>query len=95
MTNETEQSAESYVNELDVDALARWCCLIRGIRVVFDKIEEMGDDIDVCLKNKRFFNRVERSVNAYIESQFCTVKSDILLDHQKLVDTFDMDDEEL
>jgi hypothetical protein len=47
------------------------------------------------LKNKRFFNRVERSVNAYIESQFCTVKSDILLDHQKLVDTFDMDDEEL
>ena len=95
MINDEEQSAENYVNGLDVDGLARWYCLIKGIRVVFDKIEEMGDDIDVCLKNKRFFNRVERSVNAYIESQFCTVKSDILLDHQKLVDTFDIEEEEL
>ena len=95
MINDEEQSAENYVNGLDADGLARWYCLIKGIRVVFDKIEEMGDDIDVCLKNKRFFNRVERSVNAYIESQFCTVKSDILLDHQKLVDTFDIEEEEL
>ena len=93
MINEIEESAKSYVDKLDIDALARWYCLIKGIRVVFDKIEEMGDDVEICLKNKRFFNRVERSVNAYIESQFCTVKSDILLDHQKLVDTFDIVDE--
>ena len=95
MTSDCEKSAKSYVDELDVDALARWYCLIKGIRVVFDKIEEMGDDIEITLKNKRFFNRVERGINAYVESQFCTVKSDILMDHQKLVDTFDTDEEDV
>ena len=51
MINEIEESAKSYVDKLDIDALARWYCLIKGIRVVFDKIEEMGDDVEICLKN--------------------------------------------
>lgn len=80
---------KEYVWDLDIDALTRWYCLIKGIRVVFNKIEELDDDIDTSLKNKRFFNRVERSINAYIEEMFPAVKSDIEIDHQKLVDTFD------
>lgn len=87
-------SSDEYVNALDVDALARWYCLIQGVRVVFDKMEDMGENVEKELKNKRFFNRVERCLNAYIEEKLPTVKSDIILNHQKLVDTFDMMEEE-
>ena len=84
-----------YVNELDVEGLARWYCLIKGIRAVFDKLEDMEEDVEKSLKNKRFFNRVERCINAYIEESLPTVISDIEIDHQKLVDTFDNVEEEL
>lgn len=84
-----------YVNEMDVEELARWYCLIKGIRAVFDKLEDMEEDVEKSLKNKRFFNRVERCINAYIEESLPTVISDIEIDHQKLVDTFDNDEEEL
>ena len=86
---------DEYVASLDVEGLARWYCLIKGIRTVFNKPEDMEEDVERSLKNKRFFNRVERCLNAYIEESLPTVISDIEIDHQKLVDTFDMDDEEL
>lgn len=84
-----------YVNEMGIEELARWYCLIKGIRAVFDKLEDMEEDVEKSLKNKRFFNRVERCINAYIEESLPTVISDIEIDHQKLVDTFDNDEEEL
>ena len=87
-------SSDEYVNTLDVDALARWYCLIQGVRVVFDKMDDMGENVEKELKNKRFFNRVERCLNAYIEEKLPTVKSDIILNHQKLVDTFDIIEED-
>ena len=90
-----EETTKEYVQSLSLDSMARWICLIRGVRAIFDKMDDLGEDIDSSLKNKRFFNRIERSLNAYIEEQFLTVKSDIEIDHQKLVDTFDIFDEEL
>lgn len=93
-TDNEEMSAREYANTLSVEAMARWICLIRGTRAIFDKMEEMKQDIDFELKNKRFFNRIERCLNAYIEEQFITVKSDIENGHQKLVDTFDGTEDE-
>lgn len=90
----SEMSSKEYVDTLDVDGLARWYCLIQGVRVIFDKMEDLGEDVEKGLKNKRFFNRVERCLNAYIEEKLPTVKSDIVLNHQKLVDTFDIIDED-
>lgn len=91
---EKEEDVRKYVDGLSVDAMARWICLIRGIRAVFNKLDDLNEDIDESLKNKRFFNRVERCINAYVEEQFLTVKTDIEIDHQKLVDTFDMEEDE-
>ena len=95
ITTDKEETTKEYVQNLSLDSMARWICLIRGVRTIFNKMDEMGEDIESSLKNKRFFNRIERSLNAYIEEQFLTVKSDIELGHQKLVDTFDIFDEEL
>ena len=95
MTNSKEEmSSKEYAYTLSVDAMARWICLIRGSRAIFDKMDEMKEDIETELKNKRFFNRIERCLNAYIEEQFITVKSDIENGHQKLVDTFDGTEDE-
>lgn len=94
MKSDEEMSSRDYANTLSVDAMARWICIIRGTRAIFDKMDEMGENIEESLKNKRFFNRIERCVNAYIEEQFLTVKSDIEIDHQKLVDTFDGTEDE-
>lgn len=92
--DEKEDDVREYVDGLSVDAMARWICLIRGIRTVFNKLDDLNEDIEESLKNKRFFNRVERCINAYVEEQFLTVKTDIEIDHQKLVDTFDMEEDE-
>ena len=95
MTNSKEEmSSKEYVYTLSVDAMARWICLIRGSRAIFDKMDGMRVDVETELKNKRFFNRIERCLNAYIEEQFITVKSDIENGHQKLVDTFDGTEDE-
>ena len=36
MDLETKQ----YVESLDLDALARWLCLIEGVEFIFDKLED-------------------------------------------------------
>ena len=72
-----EQETRQYVNTLDLDAMARWMCLIEGVDYIFDKIEEDEKDVDYLFRSKKSFNILERSLVKYIEERFEAMKWDI------------------
>ena len=72
-----EQETRQYVNTLDLDAMARWMCLIEGVDFIFDKIEEDEKDVEYLFRSKKSFNVLERSLVKYIEERFQAMKWDI------------------
>lgn len=72
-----------YINELDLDALARWMCLIEGVEYIFDKLEEEEKDSEYLFRSKKSFNVLERSLVKYIEERFEAMKADIIIDSRK------------
>lgn len=72
-----EQETRQYVNTLDLDAMARWMCLIEGVDYIFDKIEEDEKDVEYLFRSKKSFNVLERSLVKYIEQRFQAMKWDI------------------
>lgn len=72
-----EQETRQYVNTLDLDAMARWMCLIEGVDYIFDKIEEDEKDVEYLFRSKKSFNVLERSLVKYIEERFEAMKWDI------------------
>ena len=72
-----EQETRQYVNTLDLDAMARWMCLIEGVDYIFDKIEEDEKDVEYLFRSKKSFNILERSLVKYIEQRFQAMKWDI------------------
>lgn len=72
-----EQETRQYVNTLDLDAMARWMCLIEGVDYIFQKIEEDEKDVDYLFRSKKSFNILERSLVKYIEQRFQAMKWDI------------------
>ena len=72
-----EQETRQYVNTLDLDAMARWMCLIEGVDFIFDKIEEDGMSEEYLFRSKKSFNVLERSLVKYIEQRFQAMKWDI------------------
>ena len=72
-----EQETRQYVETLDLDALARWMCLIEGVDFIFDKIEEEERDVDYLFRSKKSFNVLERSLVKYIDERFEAMKWDI------------------
>jgi hypothetical protein len=73
MSDETRD----YINSLDLDALARWMCLLEGVEYIFDKIEEDEKDIEYLFRSKKSFNVLERSLVKYINERFEAMKWDI------------------
>lgn len=72
-----EQETRQYVDSLDLDAMARWMCLIEGVDYIFDKIEEDEKDVDYLFRSKKSFNVLERSLVKYIDERFEAMKWDI------------------
>ena len=72
-----------YINELDLDALARWMCLIEGIDFIFEKLEEDEKDDQYLFRSKKSFNVLERSLIKYIDERFEAMRSDIIIDSKK------------
>ena len=72
-----EQETRDYVNSLDLDAMARWMCLIEGVDYIFDKIEEDDMNEEYLFRSKKSFNVLERSLVKYIEERFEAMKWDI------------------
>ena len=79
-----EQETRDYVNSLDLDAMARWMCLIEGVDFIFDKIEEDGMSEQYLFRSKKSFNVLERSLIKYIEERFEAMRSDIIIDSSKI-----------
>ena len=73
-----EQETRDYVNSLDLDAMARWMCLIEGVDYIFDKIEEDGMNEEYLFRSKKSFNILERSLVKYIDERFEAMKWDIV-----------------
>lgn len=76
MDLETKQ----YIETLDLDALARWMCLLEGIDFIFEKLEEDEKSDDYLFRSKKSFNILERSLIKYIEERFEAMRSDIIID---------------
>lgn len=72
-----------YINELDLDALARWMCLIEGIDFIFEKLEEDEKGDEYLFRSKKSFNVLERSLIKYIDERFEAMRSDIIIDSKK------------
>lgn len=76
MDLETKQ----YIETLDLDALARWMCLLEGIDFIFEKLEDDEKSDEYLFRSKKSFNILERSLVKYIDERFEAMKSDILID---------------
>ena len=76
MDLETKQ----YIESLDIDALARWMCLLEGIDFIFEKLEDDEKSDEYLFRSKKSFNILERSLVKYIDERFEAMKSDILID---------------
>lgn len=76
MDLETKQ----YIETLDIDALARWMCLLEGIDFIFEKLEDDEKSDEYLFRSKKSFNILERSLVKYIDERFEAMKSDILID---------------
>lgn len=73
MDLETKQ----YIETLDIDALARWMCLLEGIDFIFEKLEDDEKSDDYLFRSKKSFNILERSLIKYIDERFEAMKWDI------------------
>lgn len=80
MDLETKQ----YIETLDINALARWMCLLEGIDVIFEKLEDDEKSDDYLFRSKKSFNILERSLVKYIDERFEAMKSDIIIDSSKV-----------
>lgn len=79
MDLETKQ----YIETLDIDALARWMCLLEGIDFIFEKLEDDEKSDEYLFRSKKSFNVLERSLVKYIDERFEAMKSDIMIDCKK------------
>ena len=73
-----------YIDGLDLDALARWMCLIEGVEYIFDKLEEEEKDSEYLFRSKKSFNVLERSLVKYIDDRFEAMRADIIIDASKI-----------
>lgn len=73
MDLETKQ----YIETLDIDALARWMCLLEGIDFIFEKLEDDEKSDEYLFRSKKSFNVLERSLVKYIDERFEAMKWDI------------------
>lgn len=73
MDLETKQ----YIETLDLDALARWMCLLEGIDFIFEKLEDDEKSDEYLFRSKKSFNILERSLVKYINERFEAMKWDI------------------
>lgn len=75
-----EQETREYIETLDLDALARWMCLLEGIDYIFEKLEDDEKSDEYLFRSKKSFNVLERSLVKYIDERFEAMKADIIID---------------
>lgn len=80
MDLETKQ----YIEKLDIDALARWMCLLEGIDFIFEKLEDNEKSDEYLFRSKKSFNVLERSLVKYINERFEAMKYDIMTESSKV-----------
>lgn len=71
------EETREYINTLDLDGLARWMCLLEGIDLIFEKLEEEEKVDEYLFRSKKSFNILERSLVKYIDERFEAMKWDI------------------
>lgn len=71
------EETREYIQSLDLDALARWMCLLEGIDLIFEKLEEEEKVDEYLFRSKKSFNILERSLVKYIDERFEAMKWDI------------------
>jgi hypothetical protein len=64
--------------------MARWLCLLEGVDLIFDKLEEDDTSDDYLFRSKKSFNILERSLIKYIDERFEAMKSDLIIDASKI-----------
>lgn len=79
-----DSDVKDYINSLDLDSMARWLCLLEGVDLIFDKLEENETSDDYLFRSKKSFNILERSLIKYIDERFEAMKSDLIIDASKI-----------
>lgn len=74
------EETREYIQQLNLDALTRWMCLLEGIDFIFEKLEENEQSDDYLFRSKKSFNILERSLVKYIDERFEAMKNDIIID---------------
>lgn len=71
------EETREYMQSLDLDALARWMCLLEGIDLIFEKLEDDEKADEYLFRSKKSFNILERSLVKYIDERFEAMRWDI------------------
>lgn len=79
-----DSDVKDYIDSLDLDSMARWLCLLEGVDLIFDKLEEDETSDDYLFRSKKSFNILERSLIKYIDERFEAMKSDLIIDASKI-----------
>ena len=69
MDLETKQ----YIETLDLDALARWMCLLEGIDFIFEKLEDDEKSDDYLFRSKKSFNILDAITHYFTQSDYLFV----------------------
>lgn len=77
---------EGNLEKMDFVTLARWMCLIEGIDVIYNKLEEDGMPDNYLYRSKKSFNILERSLLKYIQERFEAMKWDLSQEMKKMSD---------
>lgn len=77
MVRQMDLETKQYIETLDLDALARWMCLLEGIDFIFEKLEDDEKSDEYLFRSKKSFNILERSLVKYINERFEAMKWDI------------------
>ncbi len=77
-----QQSLEQYINNLDLDSMARWLCLIEGVNYIWDKLDDDDKNDDLLFGSKKRFNTLERALLKYVNQRFQAMKYDIQVDSE-------------
>ena len=70
------------IENLSEEELARWLCLVEGVDIIYDKLEEMEMPANLA-STKKYIKRIDRALGKYIKERFIAMLSDIRFEKTK------------
>lgn len=64
------------------EELARWMCLIEGVDIIFDRLEDL-DIPESEIETKKYSKRIDKALGKYIKERFNAMLADVRFEKAK------------